>query len=228
MCFKALDDFVDTKLDATTQIHWVHSSSDRFAALFEDGTGEDRGCRCAVTSLIIGLASDLLYEVGADVLVAIAELDVLGHSDTILGDLGHAKSPVEDDVAATWAQSHLHSVSKLIAALKHERARISSEFDVLTGEVHTLGSDELGGGRAVEEFASGLHESLLESRLHHCFLFVFDLKREGEIKLIQANKSMKSVILKGCHDNKISQPYISVVESRNKIISSEILFYQKV
>ena len=172
LCFEALDDFVDTQLDATTQVHGVHSGGDRFAALFEDGAGEDRGGRSAVSSLIVGLASDLLDEVGADVLVAVAELDILGHSDTILGDLGHAKSPVEDDVAATRAQSHLHSVSKHIAALEHESARISSEFDVLTGEVHTLGGDELGGGRAVKEWASRLEEGLLESRLHVDCLFV--------------------------------------------------------
>ena len=179
MFLKALDDFVDTELNATTQIHWVHSSSDRFAALFEDGTGEDSGGRCAVTSLIVSLASDLLNKVGSDVLIAIAELDILGHSDTILGDLGHAKSLVDDDIAATWAQSHLHSISKHIAALEHEGARLSSEFDVLTGEVHTLGSDELGGSCAVKECASGLDKGLFESRLHHCFLFVYGLEERN-------------------------------------------------
>ena len=151
---EALDYFIDTQLDTTTQIHWIHSSSDRFAAFFEDGTSEDSGGRCAVTSLIVSLTGDLLNKVGADVLVAIAELDILGHSDTILGDLGHAKSLVDDDIAATWAQSHLHSISKHIAALEHEGARLSSEFDVLTGEVHTLGSDELGGSSAIEKCAS--------------------------------------------------------------------------
>ena len=92
--------------------------------------------------------------VGTDVVEPVGELDILSHSDTILGDLGHAKSFVDDDIAATRAQSHLHSISKHIAALEHEGARLSSEFDVLTGEVHTLGSDELGGSSAVEKCAS--------------------------------------------------------------------------
>ena len=45
-----------------------------------------------------------------------------------------------------------------------------------------------------------------------------------KFKLIQANKSMKRVNLEERHDNKISRPYISAIESRNKIKSSEILF----
>ena len=101
-------------------------------------------------------------------MVAVAELDVLGDSDTILGDLGHAKSSVENDVAATGSESDLNSVSEHVAALEHESASISSEFDVLTGEASTLCGNKLGGGRLVE-LTLALSHSALESRLHHVF-----------------------------------------------------------
>ena len=178
LLLESFDDLIDSHLDSSAEVHWVHSSSDRFAALFEDSTGENCGGRCTVTSLIVSLAGDLLNKVSTDVLIAIAELDILGHSDTILGNLGHAKSLVDDDIAATRAQSHLHSISKHFAALEHEGACLSSEFDVLTGEVHTLGSDELGGSSAVEKCTSGLDKGLLESRLHHCFLFVYGFEEK--------------------------------------------------
>ena len=99
-------------------------------------------------------------------MVAVAELDVLGDGDTILGDLGHAKSSVEDDVAATGSKSDLNSVSEHVAALEHESTSIGSEFDILTGEASALSGHELGGG-GLEELALALGHSTLESRLHH-------------------------------------------------------------
>ena len=103
-------------------------------------------------------------------MVAVAELDVLGNSDSILGNLGHAKSSVENDIAAAGSESDLHSVSEHVTALEHESASISSEFDILTGEVHTLGSNKL--LATVKDLALALEDSFLEDRLHHrlfCF-----------------------------------------------------------
>ena len=106
-------------------------------------------------------------------MVAVAELDVLGDSDTILSDLGHAKGSVENDVAATGSKSDLDSVGEHIAALEHHSASISSEFDFLTGEAHALGSNEL--AAMVEDLALALEDSFLEDRLHHCW-FVLCVK----------------------------------------------------
>ena len=92
----------------------------------------------------IRLHAHLLDQVGTDVVIAVAELDVLGHSDTVFGDLWRAKGSVEDDVAATRSQSHLDSVGKHVAALEHESASVSSKLDVLTGEVHALGCHDAG------------------------------------------------------------------------------------
>ena len=166
---EALNDLLDSHLNATSQIHWVHAGGDRFAALLEDGTSENGGGRGAITGLIVGLAGNLLDEVGTDVVVAIAELDVLGNSDTILSDLGSAKSSVEDDIATAGSESDLDSVSEHIAALKHESAGFSTEFDILTGEIHTLGGDEtIASG---QKLALALLESLFEDSLHHLIDF---------------------------------------------------------
>lgn len=98
-------------------------------------------------------------------MVAVAELNVLRDSDTILRDLGHAKGSIENHVAATGSESDLDSVSEHIAALEHHSTSISSEFDILTGEAHALGSDEL--TTLVEDLALALENSFLEDRLHH-------------------------------------------------------------
>ena len=143
LVLESLDDLFDSHLDASAQVHWVHASGDRFAAFLEDGASENGGSGGTVAGLVVGLGGDLLDEVGSDVVEAVAELDVLGDGDTILGDLRHAESSVENDVPPTGTEGDLHSVSEHIAALEHESARISSEFDILTSEVEALGSDQL-------------------------------------------------------------------------------------
>ena len=105
----------------------------------------------------------MLYEASSNVVVAVAELNVLGDSDTVLCNFWRAKSSVENDIATTWSKSDLDSVSKHVASLKHEGARLSSEFDLLTGEVAALCSHKLGSGTIKDSFL----ESSFESRLHH-------------------------------------------------------------
>jgi len=160
--FEFHNDLIDSHLDATSQVHGVHTSGDRLAAFLEDGTSEDGGSGGAIASLIVGLSGNLLNEVGTDVVVAVAELDVLGDSHTILGDLGHAESPVEDDIAATGSKSDCYGIGEHITALEHEGTGLSAELDVLTSEVELLGGDEGAAERLRSKSAShsGLH--------HHC------------------------------------------------------------
>ena len=166
---EANHDGVNGHLDTTSQVHWVHAGGDRLAALLEDGTGKDGGGGGAITSFVVSLGGDLLDEVSANVVVAVAELNVFSDSDTVLGNLRHAKSPVEDDIASTGSEGDLDCVGEHVAALKHESARFSSEFDLLTGEVHALSSHKLG-SRAAQD--SSL-ESFADSRLHHVKCVVF-------------------------------------------------------
>ena len=147
------DDLINSSLDSASQVHGVHAGGDGLAALLEDEASEDSGGGGTITSLVVNLGGNLLDEGGTNVVVAILELDILGDSDTILGDLWHAKSAVEDDVAATGSKGNLNGIGESVDALEHECARISSELDVL-GEVSLgLGQESAGSGRVL----NGLH-----------------------------------------------------------------------
>lgn len=150
---KANNDLINGSLDSASQVHGVHAGGDRLAALLEDGASKNGGSGGSITSLVVDLGSNLLDKGGTHVVVAILEFDILGDSDTILGDLWHAKSAVEDDVAATGSKSNLDGVGELVAAFEHKSTSISSELDVL-GE-GSLGLVQEGAGSG--GVLNGLH-----------------------------------------------------------------------
>ncbi len=92
-------------------------------------------------------------------MVAVAELNILGDSDTVLGDFWRAKRSVENNIATTRSKSDLDSVSKHVASLKHKGARLSSEFDFLTGEVAALNSHKLRSGTVYNSSLESSFES---------------------------------------------------------------------
>ncbi len=55
-------------------------------AAAEDGLGQDGRRSGAVTGRVAGVARHFAHHLGTHVLVRILEIDLLGHSDTILGD----------------------------------------------------------------------------------------------------------------------------------------------
>ena len=63
--FKAKHDLINSLLNTSAKFHWVNSSSNRFAAFFEDSTGKNRRGSSSITSLVIGFAGNLLDEVHA-------------------------------------------------------------------------------------------------------------------------------------------------------------------
>jgi len=152
---EAVDDFVDSHLNASAQVHGVHASGNRFAALLEDSSGENSGSCGSVTGLVVGLAGNLLNEVGADVVVSVRELDVLSNGNTILGNLGDSEASVEHDVATAGAKSNLHGIGKHVAAFEHKGTGLSAELDFLSGEVEALSSDK-----------GSLGERVFDCRLH--------------------------------------------------------------
>ena len=93
-------DHVDGVHDATADLHRVGPLADGVEALLGDGTRQHRGGGGAVASLLIGVVGHVLYQLGADVLVAILEVDALGHGHAILGDLGAAPALLDDHRAA--------------------------------------------------------------------------------------------------------------------------------
>ena len=93
--------------------------------------GEDGGGRRAVTGDVVGLLGDLLDELGADLLVRVLELDLLGDGDTIVGDRGGAPLLLEDDVAALGAEGHLDGVGEGVHAPLEAAAGLLVESDDL-------------------------------------------------------------------------------------------------
>merc|ERR1711937_515582 len=80
----------------------------------------------------------LLAKVGSEVVVSVAEFNVFGNGNTILGDFGSAKASVENNIASTGSKSSLDGISEHITSFKHESTGLSSEFDLLA-EASLLG-----------------------------------------------------------------------------------------
>src|SRR6266487_2587616 len=84
-----------------------------------------------VTGDVVGLLGYFLDQLGADLLVGLLELDLLGDRDAIVGDGGSAPLLLEHDVAALGAQRHLHSIGKLVHAPFERPAGVLVEGDDL-------------------------------------------------------------------------------------------------
>jgi hypothetical protein len=111
-----LDDGSDGRLDAALEAHRVGAGGDVAQALADQRLGEDGGGRRAVTGDVVGLLRDLLDELGADLLVGVLEVDLLGDGDTVVGDRGGAPLLLQDDVAALGAEGHLDRVGEGVHA----------------------------------------------------------------------------------------------------------------
>ena len=107
---------LDGLLDAALERHRVRAGGDVAQALADQRLGQDGRGRRAVTGDVVGLLRDLLDELGADLLVRVLELDLLGDGDAVVGDRGGAPLLLQDDVAATRAERHLDGVGELVHA----------------------------------------------------------------------------------------------------------------
>jgi len=137
---EASNDSIDGHLDATTEVHGVHASGDGLASFLENSSGKDSGGGGTISSFVVGLAGNLLDEVSSEVVVSVREFNILGNSDSILGDFGSAKASVENNIATTGSKGSLDGISEHIAAFEHESASLSAEFDFF-GKAGFLGSD---------------------------------------------------------------------------------------
>ena len=85
----------------------------------------------AVAGDVVRLLGDLLHQLGADLLVRLLELDLLGDGDTIVGDRGGAPLLLEDDVAALRAEGDLDGVGEGVHAPLETAATSSSKAMIL-------------------------------------------------------------------------------------------------
>ena len=111
-----LGDLLDGLLDAALQAERVGAGRDVAQALANERLGEHGGGGGAVARDVVGLLGDLLDQLGADLLVRVLQLDLLGDGHTIVGDRGGAPLLLQDDVATLGAQRHLYRVGEGVKA----------------------------------------------------------------------------------------------------------------
>ena len=103
-------------VDAALEVHRVGAGGHRAKPEVDHRLGEHGRGGGAVTGDVVGLGGDFLGELGAEVLVRVLELHLLGDGHTVVGDGGRAPLLVDDDVAAARAKRHLHGVGEPVDA----------------------------------------------------------------------------------------------------------------
>src|SRR6266545_2296905 len=118
-------------LDAPLEGDRVGTGGDVAQALPDQRLGQHGRRRRAVTGHVVGLLRDLLDQLGADLLVRVLELDLLGDAHPVVGDGGRAPLLLQHDVAALRAQRHPHGVGEGVHAPLKAAARLLVERDNL-------------------------------------------------------------------------------------------------
>ena len=113
---EAGDGGLDGGLDAPLEGHRVGAGGHVAQAFLDHGPGQHGGGGGAVTGDVVGLLGDFLDELGADLLVGVLELDLLGDGDAVLGDRGRSPLLLQHDVAALRAERDAHGVGELVHA----------------------------------------------------------------------------------------------------------------
>ena len=121
----------DGGLDALLERHRVGAGGHVAQALADHGPGQHGGGRRAVTGDVVGLLGDFLDQLGADLLVRVLELDLLGDRYAVVGDRGGAPLLLEDDVAALGAERDANGVGELVHAALERPAGLLVEGDHL-------------------------------------------------------------------------------------------------
>ena len=111
-----VDGGVDGGLDALLQAHRVGAGGHVAQALVHHRPGQHGGGGGAVTGDVVGLLGDFLDQLGADLLVRVLEVDLLGDGDAVVGDGGRAPLLLQHDVAALRAERDADGVGELVHA----------------------------------------------------------------------------------------------------------------
>ncbi len=139
----ARDGGLDGGLDALLQGHRVGAGGHVAQTLADHRPRQHGGRGGAVTGDVVGLLGDFLDELGADLLVGVLELDLLGDRHAVVGDRGGAPLLLEHDVAALGAEGDAHGVGELVHARFEAAASLLVEGDHL-GHVVSLRWDAVG------------------------------------------------------------------------------------
>ena len=137
--------------------HRIGAGGDHLQAFAEDRLGQHGGGRRAVAGDVVRLAGGFLDELGAQVLVRVVELDVLGDGDAVLGDLGRAPALVEHGVAAAGAERAADGPGQLRSRRPASGCRASSSKTICfaTRISSCCGRARLGAGQLLTELLAG-------------------------------------------------------------------------
>ena len=121
----------DGLLDAALERDRVRAGGDVAQPFADQRLGQHGRRRRAVAGHVVGLLGDLLDQFGAELLVRVVELDLLGDAHPVVGDRGHAPLRVQHDVAALRAERHLHRVGEDVHAALQAATGLFTESDQL-------------------------------------------------------------------------------------------------
>jgi len=123
-------------LNAPPHIHGIHAGSNGFQAFLEHETSQNGGRCGAIASFVVCLLGNLLDKAGPNVVVPVTELNVLGHSDAVFGDLWSSERFIENDISTPGSQRDRYSISKQVCPLKHELPGLNPKLDVFSKFSH--------------------------------------------------------------------------------------------
>ncbi|KAK1245315.1 hypothetical protein MKX08_004944 [Trichoderma sp. CBMAI-0020] len=158
-----VDDRVNGSLDASAQVHGVAAGGDVLDGLGEDGTSQDGGTGGSVTSSLVGLGSNILDQLGTEVLKLVLESDGPGDSNTVyskqhvsnkifdiyskssleilsiptLGDLGRAEAGLNQDISALGSQSSGNGLGQSVGTGQERGAGLNTKLELLFHLVST-------------------------------------------------------------------------------------------
>ena len=127
MMSEVFNDFGGCLVDAALQVHWVHAGSNALQAFANDGLGENRCGRGAVTGNVVGLGSHFAQHLCAHVFQLVFKLDLFCDGDAVLRGARSAEGFLDDDVTAFWTERDFNGVGKRIDAFQHPFASFCAE-----------------------------------------------------------------------------------------------------
>src|SRR6266571_1339579 len=128
-----LDRLLDGLLDPPLEVHGVGAGGHGLDALPIDRLGQDGRRGRAVAGNLRGLARDFTHELGAQVLLRVLELDLLGHGDPVLRAGGGTELLLEDDVPAARPERHLHGPRQFVHTAQNRLSALLCINNVLRG-----------------------------------------------------------------------------------------------
>ena len=125
-CNNGSNGLVDTAL----QVHGVGTSCHVLQTFANDSLSQYGSSGCTITSIIASLGSHALHQLCTSILEGVCQLNLLCHSNTVLGDVGSTELLLDDNVAALGTESYLYCICQTVHALLHQVASLYVEFNV--------------------------------------------------------------------------------------------------